>query len=48
VHTGELRFLEIRRDPDFIGLRYKHEGLSRLDSGTQLDASLADDPFAGA
>ena len=43
MHSGQLRFFEIRRHPDLVGFGYEHQGLSRLDARAELDGTLADD-----
>ncbi len=43
MHPRELRLLEVRGHPYLVGLGHEHQGLSRFDSGAQLDAALADD-----
>src|SRR6185437_2067103 len=43
MHARELRLFEIRGHPYFVRLRHEHQGLPRFDSGSQLDATLADD-----
>src|SRR5204862_897913 len=45
THTGELRLLEIRSDPDLFERNDRHERLARLNDLPRLDALPADDTF---